>query len=468
MKDIHVSPLTLEFPVDGVLYLFNPLSGAFDRLPDKASQAEWTLLKSTGSCSPAFLEALLPRGYVYEREEDEKALMDKQISRGENLAGEAVRCHAILSYDCNLRCTYCYEDGILRESKLMDPARLERMLETIDGLSQTSGVKETQVVLFGGEPLLTGSRHEARIRRIMEYASESGWEVDVVTNGVHLRDYVALFKEHTVSQIQVTLDGPKRIHDVRRPTVTGEGTFDQITESVDAALAADLPVVVRVNADKQNIDFAPELARFFDSSGWLSTPRFGSYWGVTFDTQGKNAHCESSAVMLRRILETRKSHPITAAISLEAWESLQFLLYPHMLGVPRLPKFFFCGAQRNEWCFDLYGDVYFCADGVGRKEFRVGSYDPVLRLEQDKASAWREHSILSTRSGCEKCPARLCCGGGCSFRRVCAVGSHKGAYCTEHVLQLLTITAEYLHRTPEVFRQQEFTVRPRSEEKEVG
>jgi len=96
----------LEFPVDGVLYLFNPLSGAFDRLSDKASQAEWILLKSTGSCSRAFTEALLPRGYVYEDASEENALIEKLVSLGEEQAQEALRCHVILSYDCNLRCTY--------------------------------------------------------------------------------------------------------------------------------------------------------------------------------------------------------------------------------------------------------------------------------------------------------------------------------------------------------------------------
>jgi len=85
--------------------------------------------------------------------------------------------------------------------------------------------------------------------------------------------------------------------------------------------------------------------------------------------------------MLKRILEIRKQHPLTKRLSLEAWEPLQFLLYPFLLGEPRLPKFFFCGAQRNEWCFDLYGDVYFCADGVGREEFRIGKYDPVFALD---------------------------------------------------------------------------------------
>jgi len=112
---------------------------------------------------------------------------------------------------------------------------------------------------------LRRSRHEAHVRRVLEYASASGWEVEVITNGVHLKDYVPLFGECAVSQIQVTVDGPKEIHDVRRPTVTGDGSFDRITSSVDAALAAGLAVVVRVNADKQNVDSAPELARFFMS-----------------------------------------------------------------------------------------------------------------------------------------------------------------------------------------------------------
>lgn len=81
MSRVHLSPYTLEFSVDGTLYLFNTLSGALDRLTDKASQEEWRLLKSTGSCSPALVDALKERGYAYDDPQEEAALLEKLMRK---------------------------------------------------------------------------------------------------------------------------------------------------------------------------------------------------------------------------------------------------------------------------------------------------------------------------------------------------------------------------------------------------
>lgn len=453
MNLLYVSPYTLEFPVARTLYLFNPLSGALDRLTDKVTQKEWRLLKSSGHCSPALAEMLKSRGYAYEDQGEEAALVEKLQRFAEHETSHTIRCHIILSYACNLRCVYCYEEGIPREQRVIQDARLRTMLEVIEQLAR--GKQRTQVVLFGGEPLLSQPYHMRCVQRVLEHATKNGWEIEVVTNGVDLGYYVPLLKEYSISQIQVTLDGPKHIHDIRRPSADGRGSFEAIVRSVDAALAAQLPIAVRVNADRQNVEYAPELVDFFSARGWLDESRFGAYWGVTFDLQGRYPYCAPAHVMLERILEIRKRHPLTKRISLEAWEALQYLLYPYLLGEPRLPKFFFCGAHRNEWCFDLYGDVYFCADGVGREEFRVGKYDAVLALDQGRVALWREHDVLRVPSGCSRCPVRLCCGGGCWFRRMCAAGSPLAAYCTEHVWPALATTLRYLHSSPEVFVREE-------------
>lgn len=454
MNRLYVSGYTLEFPVDGTLYLFNPLSGAFDRLTDTVVQKEWGLLKSSGNCSPGLAEILKNRGYVYEDQREEVALVEKLQRLAERETSQTIRCHVILSYDCNLRCVYCYEEGINREHRVIHDARLKTMLEVIEELAR--GKQRTQLVLFGGEPLLKQPYHVRCVQRVLEHGTKNRWGIEIVTNGVDLEHYVHLLKEHSISQIQVTLDGPKHIHDIRRPTVDGRGSFEAIVRSVDAALAAQLPIAVRVNADMQNVEYAPELVDFFSARGWLDESRFGAYWGVTFDLQGRHPYCAPAHVMLRRILEIRKRYPQTKRISLEAWEALQFLLYPYLLGEPRLPKFFFCGAHRNEWCFDLYGDVYFCADGVGREEFRVGKYDPELTLDQGRTALWREHNVLRVPSGCSTCHVKLCCGGGCWFRRMCATRSPLAAYCTEQVWPALATTLEYLHRSPEVFVREEF------------
>lgn len=450
MGKLYVSRETIEFQVDEVLYLFNPLSGALDCIEDVVKQREWKRLKIHGQGSPKLVRELESRGYVYKDQQEEIALANRLRDLGDEKASSVIRCHIIPTYECNLRCVYCYEEGISRSGGVISRSRVEAMLEVIDNLSASIAVQKIQAVLFGGEPLLKRPSQMKAVRMVLEYGQKKGWELEVVTNGVELGYYVPMLKEHGVTQVQVTIDGPRSVHDKRRPRISGRGSFVAIVRSVEKALSAGLPIAVRVNADKQNVDYAPEIAKLFYAHGWFDEPSFGAYWGLTFDVNGQYPYCDLPHVILEKILEMRKRFPLTKRISLEAWEALQFLLYPFFLGKPRLPKFFFCGAQRNEWCFDLRGDVYFCADSVGRPEFVVGRYVPSLHLDSVAVDLWRHTDPLQTQ-GCRACPVRLCCGGGCWFRRICAVGSPTRAYCTEHILPVLNVTIRYLHRTPEVF-----------------
>ncbi|MBC7222541.1 radical SAM protein [Candidatus Bipolaricaulota bacterium] len=396
------------------------------------------------------VKELESRGHLYRDQQEEIALANRLRHLVEREVSRVVRIHVIPTYECNLRCVYCYEEGIPRSGGVISRSRLEAMLEVIEHISASATVEKTQLVLFGGEPLLNRPAQVEAVRRVLEYGQERHWELEVVTNGVELRDYVPLLKEYGITQIQVTIDGPKSVHDKRRPRLSGRGSFDAIVRSVSSALSAKLPVVVRVNGDNQNVDYAPELVALFRAYGWLDEPLFGAYWGLTFDLNGRHRYCGPPDVLLKKILEIRKQYPLTKRISLEAWEALQFLLFPFFLGEPRLPKFFFCGAQRNEWCFDLWGNIYYCADSVGRSDFIVGRYIPSLQLDTSASDLWRHTDPLHT-PGCAVCPVRLCCGGGCWFRRICAVGSLARVYCTEHVRPVLEVVIEYLHRMPEVF-----------------
>lgn len=452
---------TVELIADGVLYLFNPLSGALDRITDDKIREQWVDARQGLCRSEDVLGMFMKRGYIYHNKEEEAQLVKKLQALEYQVTSKTLRCHIIFTYDCNLRCTYCYEEGIPRTQDVVTEEMLETMLAVIEQLRVDEAHEKIQVILFGGEPLLWHEEQVKRVQTVLDRATKQGWELEIVTNGVDLIHYVPLLREHVISEIQVTIDGPKEIHDLRRISPYGKGTFDRITASVDASLQSGLPIVVRVNADDQNVASLPQLQRFFDSKRWTSEPMFGSYLGLTFDLFGHHRHCSSAPVMLEKVLGMRKRYPSIKGISLEAWEPLQFLLYPFMMGETRLPKFSFCGAQCSDWCFDLYGDVYFCADGVGREQFKVGRFYPSLDLDPERVAYWRPYDVQKA-DGCRTCKVRLCCGGGCQFQKAIKTGSLTRPHCTDPVLPLLNVTLKYLHRTPEVFRW------PAKEKGEIG
>lgn len=450
---MHISRHNMEFNVDGTLYLLNPLSGAFNRIDSPELKEQWKQL-SQGAELPendAFVSKLVKGGFVYRDEDEERIQYNRVKAIADAFYQRTLRCHIIMSYDCNLSCVYCFEKSIARNGREMTEEMALKCLQTIESLAED--YEKVEIVLFGGEPLLYNEARVKLVQFILDFAGDKGWTVDVITNGVDLKHYANMLRDFgRIGQIQVTLDGPKELHDERKPANDGSGSFVSTEASIDVALKAGLPIVVRMNIDSQNLEHFAELADFFALKGWFDYPNFGAYFGMTYDFEGDYAYQMPPHKLLARVLDLRMQRPNVRRISIEAWESLQFVLYPYFKGEPRLPKFQFCSAQRGEHNFDSEGNLYFCADSVGRNGCVAGKYYPELAYS-DMAENIRSNTVPGINTICAACPAQLCCGGGCWFRRYLS----KDPKCSEMVYQVLETTVRYLHGHPEVFSENYLT-----------
>lgn len=450
---MYISRYNSEFKVADHLYIFNALSGALNRIESRDYIDAWNRINEgqQNDVPDDFLRRLKSKGFIYETIEDEQA----QYNRVRNIAlrhyGKVLRCHIVLTYNCNLDCVYCFEKNLPRHTDVMSLSLAEKCMKTIKELA--AGYDKVELVLFGGEPLLCNEKQLSCISYIVGYADEHGWIIDIISNGVNLMHFLnSVSPINNLGQIQLTIDGPKEIHDLRKPMTSGLGSFDKIVASIDAALDRKLNCVVRINVDKQNIESLPVLNQFIQEKGWFKNAWFGAYIGLTYDFLGDYEYQLYPFDVLKRILDFRLKIPSMRSISLESWEPLQFILYPFFKGEPRLPKFYFCSAQNNEINFDLYGRVYFCADSVGRDDCQTGIFTPELSFT-NIATNIRQNTVEGTTKPCSTCPVELCCGGGCWFRRYLS----KSNRCTEFVYEILKTTLHYLHYHPEVFSQERLT-----------
>jgi uncharacterized protein len=132
---------------------------------------------------------------------------------------------------CNIDCDYCYlpdrnKKGVLGHDKL---ARL------LQNLRHDGVLKESLEILWhGGEPLAAGVAYYREATRIIQEVLGGHCTVSQTfqTNGVLLdRQWCALFKELGAS-IGLSVDGPREIHDRRRRTRSGGGTFDRVMRAI--------------------------------------------------------------------------------------------------------------------------------------------------------------------------------------------------------------------------------------------
>lgn len=120
----------------------------------------------------------------------------------------------VLTHQCNLSCTYCYEKHKDHQKMSFETAKaiLDKELNLDDGTT------DVEIDLFGGEPLLEFET----VKALVEYAKSQHYPKSyiffITTNGVLLNkereEWLLANTEYL--QMGLSLDGTKKMHDINR------------------------------------------------------------------------------------------------------------------------------------------------------------------------------------------------------------------------------------------------------------
>ncbi|MHB8247101.1 MAG: radical SAM protein [Acidimicrobiales bacterium] len=173
---------------------------------------------------------------------------------------------------CNMACEYCGQEHT--------PGRLgaEHRDAVFDRIRAAFAAPPTsQVVIswFGGEPM-TGYPTILYIgTRALAEANRTGKRLrtSMVTNGTLLTEarIRRLYHETGLTYFNISLDGPRGVHDRRRPLKSGRNSFDRIVAVVGAASRAEdmpaLTIQLRTNVDVDNAKHVYEYLTQLATSG---------------------------------------------------------------------------------------------------------------------------------------------------------------------------------------------------------
>ena len=409
---------------NGEYLLINPYSG----LTDVIDKETLNMLESGIHTDDETVTYLKRRGHLVEEGEEEDLFNHMHIlSQKIHEDFLTHNLHVVMpTYECNLQCPYCFERHLYRKDlkwrTTMDEKTVDALFEAIVKLDEKSK-GEKCVVFYGGEPLQY--KNISIVKYILEQGKKNGYSFKIVTNGADLQYFVPLLTQYDILKIQVTLDGPKEIHDKRRVRKGGKGTFDDIVKGIDAVLDNGLPVGIRINVDSENLKYLPEFAQFYKEKGWY--PRI-----YAFATNVHDFDCVGYPSALPVEQFTREL--IDLFLKDERMDVLfQTFRYPNVLlehlfaGEPFKPRFWACGAHTSILIYDSLGDIYPCYEAVGEKAHKVGEYMPTLQFNEtfDK---WRNRTVF-TIPECRECNLAFFCGGGCAHRAFEAAGSLYSPVC---------------------------------------
>ena len=164
---------------------------------------------------------------------------------------------------CNFACTYCFEKW--RQSGALSNRTEDAIINYIKHLKQEDGLESVNLTWYGGEPLLQYKRVISLARRIDELGLKINENL-LITNGYFFTpEVVEKLVEAKISEIQITLDGFRETHDIRRPLINGKGTFDTIIKNLDdyynSRFRGAFAIAIRVNIDNRNYKSFMEIYR---------------------------------------------------------------------------------------------------------------------------------------------------------------------------------------------------------------
>jgi len=315
--------------------------------------------------------------------------------------------------DCNMACPYCHE-GLRKQKNYMSYEMAQRIAKFCVRDFISNETRELWIYFYGGEPLLNVGAIEMFLSSLQIELRIANLCPSIIlemsTNGILLtRSLACLLKKIGLSSVQITLDGPPEIHDKRRITGNGEGTFATILRNIQEILDI-LNITIRINIDRQNLHSAANVLTTLSQMDLLTHLRV--YADFVTNTFENPAHCREFVI---KDLEDKKG-------IVDVWR--QFRLHGVKLFGLRFTEGMCGNLGSNSLVVDPEGKIYNCIGFVGQSDHAVSD------IEHFKA-ARTNFSFRNCKPylACLDCPYVPVCGGGCRVQAFIETGDITGRSC---------------------------------------
>ena len=329
-----------------------------------------------------------------------------------------------IAHDCNLACKYCFAgEGEYHGRRALMSLEVGR--KALDFLVENSGNRvNLEVDFFGGEPLMNWQvvKELVAYGRSLEEPHHKKFRFTLTTNGVLLTDEVMDFVNKEMSNLGLSIDGRKEIHDLMRPHRGGQGSYDEILPKYKKAAESrnQMNYYVRGTYTRNNTDFSEDVIHLADQ-GFEQI----SVEPVVADKKEDYALRMEDVPKLLSEYDRLAQEYIRRKRDGKGFQFFHFMI--DLEGGPCVAKRLSgCGSGTEYLAVTPWGDLYPCHQFVGQEEFLMGNVeDGIVRKDiQDKFKACNVYS----KKECRDCFAKFYCSGGCAANAWHESGDVNGSY----------------------------------------
>ena len=329
-----------------------------------------------------------------------------------------------IAHTCNLNCAYCFaSQGKYHGDRAVMSFEVGK--RALDFLVENSGSRRNlEVDFFGGEPLMNFDvvKQLVAYARSIEKEKGKNFRFTLTTNGVLIDDDVIEFANKECSNVVLSLDGRKEIHDRFRVDYAGNGSWDRIVPKFQKLVEArgGKDYYMRGTFTHANPDFLKDIEQMLDlgfSELSMEPVVCASGDPSELTEEDKTIVMDQYEKLAELMIKRRR-------------EGKPFTFYHYMIDLTGGPCIYKrisgCGSGTEYMAVTPWGDLYPCHQFVGDEKFLLGNiWDGVKNTAiQDEFAACNVYA----REDCRNCWARLYCSGGCAANAYHATGSVKGIY----------------------------------------
>ena len=329
-----------------------------------------------------------------------------------------------VAHTCNLNCSYCFaSQGKYHGDRAVMSFEVGK--QALDFLVANSGSrKNLEVDFFGGEPLMNFQvvKDLVAYARSIEKQHNKNFRFTLTTNGVLVDDDVIDFANRECSNVVLSLDGRKEVHDRYRVDFAGNGSWEKIVPKFQKFVEArqGKEYYMRGTFTHANPDFLADIQQMLDL-GFTEL----SMEPVVSAPGDPGALTEED---LPIVLEQYEK---LAELMLEREKAGKpFTFYHYMIDLSGGPCIYKrisgCGSGTEYMAVTPWGDLYPCHQFVGEEAFKLGNiWDGVTN--PDVQAQFAACNVYA-HPECRDCWARLYCSGGCAANAYHSTGSVTGVY----------------------------------------
>ena len=329
-----------------------------------------------------------------------------------------------IAHTCNLNCSYCFaSQGKYHGQRAVMSYEVGK--RALDFLIENSGTRRNlEVDFFGGEPLMNFQvvKDLVAYARSIEKEKGKNFRFTLTTNGVLVDDDVIQWANRECSNVVLSLDGRKEIHDRFRVDYAGNGSWEKIVPKFQKFVQArgGKDYYMRGTFTHANPDFLQDIQTMLDL-GFNEL----SMEPVVCAADDPSALTEDDLPIVMEQYEK------LADLMLQRdKEGRPFTFYHYMIDLTGGPCIYKrisgCGSGTEYMAVTPWGDLYPCHQFVGEERFCLGNiWEGVTNREIQKEFACCN---VYAHPECRDCWARLYCSGGCAANAYHATGSVTGVY----------------------------------------